>query len=134
MVVPPVVDAQHTEEQEKISRLEVHSDNPLETHDETHHPHAERHEFVKRGGHTSEMDLGDYVIAGVFRSEPNAKHYSEGLQKMGFQDIDYGFLTNKGLWYVHISGSNDINEARVMRDKFRKLRVFRDSWLLTVHE
>lgn len=130
----PVLDAQHHEEQEKISRLTVHADNPMETHDETHHPHAERHEFVKRGGHHAEMDLGDYVIAGVFRSEANAKHYSEGLQKMGFPDIDYGYLTANQLWYVHISGSNDINEARKRRDEFRKLRVFRDAWLLTVHE
>ncbi len=134
VVVPPVVDTQHTEEQEKISRLEVHADNPMETHDETHHPHAERHEFVKRGGHSAEMDLGDYIIAGVFRSEANAKKYAEGLQKLGFPDIDYGYLTDHQLWYVHISGSNDINEARQKRDEFRKFRVFRDAWLLTVQQ
>lgn len=132
--VAPVLDAQHHEEQEKISRLEVHADNPMETHEETHHPHAERHEFVKQGGHHAEMDLGDYVIAGVFRSEANAKHYAEGLQKLGFPDIDYGYLTEKNLWYVHIAGSDDINEARQRRDQFRKLRVFRDAWLLTVHQ
>lgn len=132
-VVGPVVDAQHLEEQEKIKRLEVHAENPLEEHNQTNHPHAERHEFVKRGGHEAEMDLGDYVIAGVFRSEANAKHYSDGLKKMGFGDIDYGFLTAKQLWYVHIAGSNDIIETRKMRDQFRKLHVFRDSWLLTVH-
>jgi type IX secretion system PorP/SprF family membrane protein len=130
----PVLDAQHHEEQEKISRLELHDDNPMETHDETHHPHAERHEFVKRGGHSEEMNLGHYVIAGVFRSEENAKKYSDGLAKMGFPDIDYGYLTEKNLWYVHINGADDINEARQMRDQFRKLRVFRDAWLLTVHE
>lgn len=130
----PVVDAQHHEEQEKISRLDVHADNPLETHNETHHPHAERHEFVKRGNHTSEMPLGDYIIAGVFRSEENARKYSEGLKKMGFPDIDYGYLSDHKLWYVHISGSDDIEEARKRRDEFRKLRIFRDAWLLTVHE
>lgn len=133
-VAAPVLDAQHHEEQEKISRLEVHADDPMETHDETHHPHAERHEFVKRGVHSEEMNLGHYVIAGVFRSEANAKHYSDGLSKLGFPDIDYGYLTEKNLWYVHINGADDINEARQMRDQFRKLRVFRDAWLLTVHE
>lgn len=138
VVIAPVATAEHAEqpheEQARIGRLTEHADNPMETHDETHHPHAERHEFVKRGEHHAEMDLGDYVIAGVFRSEANAKHYSEGLQKMGFPDIDYGYLTNKQLWYVHIAGSDDINEARQKRDQFRKLRVFRDSWLLTVHQ
>lgn len=135
VVVPVVVapDAQHLEEQEKISRLEAHADNPLETHDETHHPHAERHEFVKRGGHTSEMDLGNYIIAGVFRSEANSKHYSDGLLKMGFKDVDYGYLTEKNLWYVHVEGSDDINKLRTERDELRKLRVFKDAWLLTVH-
>ncbi len=131
-VVPVVVDAQHLEEQEKIKRIELHADNPLEEHNEQGHPHAERHEFVKRGEHHAEMDLGDYVIAGVFRSEAYAKQFNDGLKKMGFSDTDYGYLTNKQLWYVHISESNDINEARAQRDKFRKLRVFRDAWLLTV--
>ena len=129
----PVLDDQHHEEQEKISRLDVHADNPTETHEEVH-PHAERHEFVKRGGHSEEMPLGDYVIAGVFRSEANAKKYAEGLQKLGFPDIDYGYISERDLWYVHLTGSDDIDEARAMRDQFRRLRVFRDAWLLTVHE
>lgn len=133
-VVAPAVDAQHLEEQEKMTRLDVHSDNPLETHDETHHPHAERHEFVKKGTHTSEMDLGNYVIVGVFRVEANAKKYSDGLKKLGFPDVDYGYQSTHGTWYVHIEGSDDINESRAARDKFRKLRIFRDAWLLTVHE
>jgi type IX secretion system PorP/SprF family membrane protein len=133
VVTPPVQDAQHLEEQEKIARLEAHADNPTETHDETHHPHAERHEFVKQGGHHAEMDLGNYIIGGVFRSEANAKHYSDGLLKMGFKDVDYGYLTEKKLWYVHVEGSDDINLLRKERDELRKLRVFRDAWLLTVH-
>lgn len=135
-VVPVVApaDQQHLEEQEKMSRLDVHQDNPLETHEETHHPHAERHEFVKKGTHTSEMDLGNYVIVGVFRVEANAKKYSDGLKKLGFPDVDYGYQSAHGTWYVHIEGSDDINESRAARDKFRKLRIFRDAWLLTVHE
>ena len=134
VVVPVVVDAQHLEEQEKIKRIEMHADNPLEEHNEEGHPHAERHEFVKRGEHHSEMDYGNYVIVGVFRSEIHAKEFNTGINKMGFTDADYGYLTNKKLWYVHISVAEDINEARVQRDKFRKLRVFRDAWLLTVHQ
>ena len=135
--VTPVViapEAQHIEEQEKINRLEVHAEDPLEEHNEVGHPHAERHEFVQRGGHRAEMDIGDYVIVGVFRSEAHSKQFNEGIRKMGFTDCDYGFLTNKGLWYVHIVETNDINEARGQRDKYRKLRLFRDAWLLTVHK
>ncbi len=127
--------SQHKEEQERLKRLEVHAEEPLLEHkdEEGTHPHAERHEFAKRGNHNSEMDLGDYVIAGVFSSEANAKKYSDGLRKLGFKDADYGFLSAHNHWYVHISESNDINVARTDRDKYRKMTIFKESWLLTVH-
>lgn len=126
---------QHKEEQDRLTRLEVHAADPdMEHKDEKGtHPHEERHEFAKRGMHNSEMDLGDYVIAGVFNSEANAKKYSDGLRKLGFKDSDYGFLSAHNHWYVHISESNDINIARTDRDKFRKMTIFKESWLLTVH-
>jgi type IX secretion system PorP/SprF family membrane protein len=127
-------DPQHLEEQEKITRLEQHADNPTEEHNnEVAHPHAERHEFVKKGNHQEEMDYGDYVIVGVFKGRPNAEHYSSGLNKMAFT-TDFGFLTEKSIWYVYIAQTNDINEAKAERDKYRKLRIFRDAWLLTVHK
>jgi len=130
----PVVDPQHVEEQEKIKRLETHADNPTEEHaNEVVHPHAERHEFVKKGTHHEEMDYGDYVIVGVFKARPNAEHFSTGLNKMTFTS-DFGYLTEKNLWYCYIAQATDINEAKAERDKFRKLRIFRDAWLLTVHK
>jgi len=125
---------QHQEEEEKIARLTEHKDNPTEEHNEEGHPHAERHEFVKRGSHVSEMDLGDYVIVGVFKGEANAKHMSDELKKLGFSEVDYGYLSEKAVWYVHIAGSNDIEEARTRRNKYRKMRMFKDAWLLTVHQ
>jgi type IX secretion system PorP/SprF family membrane protein len=125
---------QLAEEQDKIARLSDHKENPTEEHNEEGHPHAERHEFVVRGNHVSEMDLGDYVIVGVFKGEANAKHMSDELKKLGFSEVDYGFLTNKAVWYVHIAGSNDIDEARSKRNKYRKMKMFKDAWLLTVHQ
>jgi type IX secretion system PorP/SprF family membrane protein len=125
---------QHLEEQEKIARLETHADNPTELHNsEVEHPHAERHEFVKKGEHHEEIDYGDYVIVGVFRSRPNAESFNKGLQNMTFA-TDFGFLTEKNLWYVYIAETNDINEAKAARDKYRKMKIFRDAWLLTVHK
>jgi len=127
-------DPQHLEEQEKIKRLEVHADNPTEEHqNEVVHPHAERHEFVKKGNHHEEMDYGDYVIVGVFKGRPNAEHFNTGLTKMSFTS-DFGYLTEKNLWYVYIAATDDINEAKAERDKYRKLKIFRDAWLLTVHK
>jgi type IX secretion system PorP/SprF family membrane protein len=127
--------SQHKEEQDRLKRLEAHAADPdMEHKDEKGiHPHEERHEFAKRGTHNSEMNLGDYVIAGVFNSEANAKKYSDGLRKLGFLDADYGFLSAHNHWYVHISESNDITIARADRDKFRKMAIFKESWLLTVH-
>lgn len=131
----PTYDTAHHEEQARISRLEEHAADPDELHNEGEdaHPHAERHEFVKKGAHKEELDLGNYVVAGVFKTPANAKHFAEGLTKLGFGS-DYGHLTEKNLWYVYISQTDDINVAKADRDKFRKMKIFRDSWLLTVHQ
>jgi type IX secretion system PorP/SprF family membrane protein len=132
--LPPSYDTAHHEEQSRISRLAEHATDPDEHHDEdiTYHPNAERHEFVKRGGHEEELDVSDYVIVGVFKSDSNAEHFAQGLKKMGF-GADFGHLTEKELWYVYIAQTNDINQARAERDKYRKMKIFRDAWLLTVH-
>jgi type IX secretion system PorP/SprF family membrane protein len=124
----------HEEEKEKLQRLNTHAENPTEHHgdDPTIHPHAERHEFVKKGSHQDELEVADYVVGGVFKSDGNAKHFAEGLAKMGFK-ADYGHLTEKNLWYVYLIKTTDIKEARAERDRVRKMRMFRDAWLLTVH-
>jgi type IX secretion system PorP/SprF family membrane protein len=122
------------DETETLRRLEVHAANPTEHHDDhpTAHPNAERHEFVKRGNHKEELDVADYVIGGVFKADANAKHFAEGLVKLGFK-ADYGHLTEKNLWYVYLYQTTDINLARNERDRVRKMKILRDSWLLTVH-
>jgi len=123
----------HEHEQEQIKRLEVHAEDATDHHGEEGHPHAERHEFWKQGDHEKELDVADYVIGGVFRSEANARHFSEGVNKLGFK-THYGHLTEKNLWYVYLIRTTDINEARAERDRVRKMKMFRDSWLLTVHQ
>jgi type IX secretion system PorP/SprF family membrane protein len=124
----------HAEEKEKIARLELHAEDPTAEHNDAPgtHPHGERHEYVKRGNHTSELPIGDFVVAGVFRSEINAKHFADGLIQHGFK-ANFGHLTEKNLWYVHIAHTDNIEAARAARDKYRKMILFRDSWLLTVH-
>jgi type IX secretion system PorP/SprF family membrane protein len=119
-------------EQEQLKRFEVHADNALEHHNEEGHPHAERHEFVKRGNHEKELEVADYVVGGVFKSEPNAKKFSEGLNQLGFQ-THFGHLTEKTLWYVYVIKTDDINAAKAERDRVRKTNILKDAWLLTVH-
>lgn len=96
-------------------------------------PVRERHETFRRGAHSKELANGDYIIAGVFSSEANANRYSNGLLQLGY-GASFGFLTEKQLWYVWIYRSDDIDQARVERDKYRKLRMFKDAWLLTIVE
>jgi hypothetical protein len=92
-----------------------------------------RHETFRKGGHTKEIQTGDYIIAGAFSSEANAIRYANGLKQLGYK-ANNGHLTQKQLWYVYIYQSDDINDARVQRDKYRKLRMFKDAWLMTVVE
>ncbi len=127
---------QQEDEAERLKRLEVHAENPTEHHglENDVHPHAERHEFVKRGEHKNEISAGDYIVVGVFSSEVNAKKFDEGILKLGLNKTDYGFLTVKRLWYVYLESTNDIDKARQDRDKFRKMKMFKDAWLLTVLE
>ncbi|MEO5603241.1 MAG: PorP/SprF family type IX secretion system membrane protein [Cyclobacteriaceae bacterium] len=93
----------------------------------------ERHETVKRGGHAKELAASEYIIAGAFSSEANANRYTNGLLQLGY-NVNFGHLTEKKLWYVYIHQSNDINAAKTERDKYRKLRMFKDAWLLTVQQ
>jgi hypothetical protein len=129
------VNTEHTpeDEQERISRLAVHAQNPTEEHNEESHPNAERHEFATQGSHPKELAVADYVISGVFKEEAHAKHFSDGLKKAGFTS-GYGHLTEKAVWYVYVYQTNDINKAKAERDKVRKLKMLRDSWLLTVQQ
>ena len=127
-----IVEGHHEHEQEQLKRLEIHQEDATDHHNEEGHPHAERHEFVKVGSHEKELDVSDYVIGGVFRSEANAKHFSEGLDLLGF-DTHYGHLTEKNLWYVYVIKTTDINAARAERDRVRKMKILKDAWLLTVH-
>ncbi|HEY5692700.1 MAG TPA: type IX secretion system membrane protein PorP/SprF, partial [Cyclobacteriaceae bacterium] len=122
------------QEEEFLKRLEVHAENADELHGEDFHPNAERHEFVKKGVYSNEMDFGNYVIAGAFNSETIAKTYSEGLKKLEFESAYYGYVSERSIWYVYISKSNDINKSREDRDKYRKMHIFKDAWLLTVQE
>jgi type IX secretion system PorP/SprF family membrane protein len=127
-----VTEHNEQDEKERIARLAAHAEDPDEHHEGGKHPNAERHEFVKKGGHEDELDVADYVITGVFKQEANASHFVGGLNKLGFK-AKYGHLTEKAVWYVYLYQGSDINEARTERDRYRKMKMFRDAWLLTVH-
>lgn len=95
---------------------------------------AMRHEFVQQGKHKNELKLGDYVIAAIFKSEENAKHITEEYHKNGFPEANYGYLSSKNTWYVHLAVFDEIDKAQEARNKHQKQKMFKDAWLLTVHQ
>jgi type IX secretion system PorP/SprF family membrane protein len=91
----------------------------------------ERHETVKRGVNAQELKPGNYVIIGVFGSATNARNLTRQVVESGI-NANYGFLTEKNLWYVHVFDSDDINTTRAERNKHRNDPKFKNAWLLTV--
>jgi hypothetical protein len=90
-----------------------------------------RHETVRRGDGQDELAAGEYVIAGVFKSKANAKHFSDGLRSLDYAPA-YGYGSEKDLWYVYLFKSQDAVKARTQQAKLSKLFLLRDAWLLTV--
>ena len=95
---------------------------------------AQRHEFVKRQNANNEMALGNYTVLAVSTSEANAKQTADEIQKSGYTDIAFGYLTVKKSWYIYVSSGDDVEKARATRDKYSKTERFKDAWILTVHE
>ncbi|HQQ97534.1 MAG TPA: PorP/SprF family type IX secretion system membrane protein [Cyclobacteriaceae bacterium] len=134
----PVVtrpDTTHHEDVKVLQKLTDHAADPLAEHglESDQHENHERHEIVRRGTHHEELDLGDFVVAGVFGKRENAEHFAAELTKLGFKP-DFGYLTSKQRWYVYLFEGENFHEARMERDKYRKLSIFKDAWLLTVTE
>jgi hypothetical protein len=95
-------------------------------------PIPERHEFVQRVRNKNDLPAGTYVIVGAFRSEANSKKYAGELNEMEYGDAHYGYISARSLWYVYLAMSEDIEEARRLRDEFRHGHDFKDAWILTV--
>jgi hypothetical protein len=97
-------------------------------------PQGERHEFVRKGNHSDEMAIADYVVSETTTTEDDAKNQSEKLQQIENVRVGYGYLTQKKLWYVYVKGPTDnIDDTRVLCDRIRHQEKFKNVWLLTVH-
>ncbi len=116
-------------EKSQLAMLEAHARDPNAEHGEIQAQAT--HVTVKRGPHPNELEVGHFVIVGAFKVRANAEKYKSRLMEMSFV-ADFGHLTEKGLWYVYISRTDDIDLARTNRDKYRKMSIFKDAWLLSV--
>ena len=88
---------------------------------------------VQRGGHFLELQAGEYVVVGVFSAFENAELYSDNLFEKGYK-TKFGFITQTKQWYVYLKQNQDIELARIERDKYRKLNLFKRAWVLTVEQ
>ncbi len=132
MDIEPVNEEHEAERKELDKHIEEHGEGK---HDDTHNePINERHDFVKRGNHHEEMELGTYVISGAFQSRANAEHYTNTLKAMGYKSSDFGHLSARNLWYVFIAQENQVDDAKKERDRLQKNKIFSKVWLLTVQE
>jgi hypothetical protein len=94
-----------------------------------------RHETVKRGTHPEELAVSNYVIVGTFKQRVNAARYSRQLRAAGY-DNEFGFVSNKKVYYVFVHHSESADESRSIRNQYREKSDFQfaESWLLTVED
>lgn len=131
----PVVTKEIPKETPKEVQKEIPKETiktaPIETPKEDNGPER----TYKYGGSNNPLELpvGNYVIVGAFGSRDNAINMAKGMVYIGF-NANYGFLTEKNLWYVYVFNDPDINKTRTERDKYRKMTRYRDAWLLTIEK
>lgn len=97
-------------------------------------PENDERVAVKKGSHLLELNIGEYVVVGVFSTFDNAEEYSDELFQMGYHGAQFGYISEKGYWYVFIHKTDDPVESRRVRDEMRKIPLFKDAWVLGVEE
>ena len=75
--------------------------------------------------------LGYYVVLGAFEVYDNAISYSNLLNNKGI-NVDYGYVEDKGLYYVINIHTEDFQEATKIQNQFIKLIDFKDAWVYEV--
>ncbi|MEP2771941.1 MAG: DUF5723 family protein [Fulvivirga sp.] len=89
--------------------------------------------IIQRGSDPNELAVGHYVIVGVFSQIDNARTYSERLKQAGF-DNDFGYVSKRNAYYIHVKTSDNLQEVRQIRDEVRTLDQFQfpDAWVLSM--
>lgn len=94
-------------------------------------PAGVRHETVKSASQANELKPGEYVIAGSFRSQENARQFADGLKELDVR-TNYGFVAETNLWYVYTLRTDDAERARKEQQRVSKIFLLRDAWWLSV--
>jgi type IX secretion system PorP/SprF family membrane protein len=86
---------------------------------------------TRKGGHPFEIDQGHYIVVGAYGVAANAIRTNDKLMAQGYNS-DFGYSSDKKLFYVYILGENTARGARIKRDELRKLPAFSKVWYLLV--
>jgi len=86
---------------------------------------------TKKGNHPFELDRGHYAVVGAFGVVANAIRENDRLLAQGY-NADFGFSSDKKLFYVYIISKSTAEGARMKRDELRKLPAFNKAWYLLV--
>ncbi|MDH5397837.1 MAG: PorP/SprF family type IX secretion system membrane protein [Cyclobacteriaceae bacterium] len=91
-------------------------------------------DVVRRGGHLLEIPAGQYVMVGVFSNYENAEKLSDDLFMRGYHEAKFGYITQRGFWYVYIHKSDDIELSRQVRNSVRGMDLFKEAWVMTIED
>jgi len=94
-------------------------------------PRLEPAVIAKKGNHPFELNTGHYVVVGVFGVFKNAVRFSDKAQAQGY-DTEYGFNSEKKLFYVVLHYADNPEITRQKRDKLRNNSQFSNAWYLLV--
>ena len=111
--------------------MEVAHDDITEISEQDERFTTDKPVVVKKGNHFLELNTSEYVVVGAFSKFENAEKYSDQLFEKGFKAI-FGFVSQKNTWYVHLFETKDSVESRRERDKYRKMSLFKNAWVLTI--
>lgn len=77
------------------------------------------------------FESGYYVVLGAFEVHDNAMLFTEFLNKKGVE-VDYGYVDDRGLYYVYNTHTMDFTQADQLKNQFSKLDEFKDVWVYGV--
>jgi len=81
--------------------------------------------------HPLELKKSNYVVVGSFNVFDNAVRFTRALYERGLR-ADYRYSSKTNRYYVFVSQSKDVDEARAERDRTRQLVGIADAWVLIV--
>jgi type IX secretion system PorP/SprF family membrane protein len=87
--------------------------------------------IARRGYHPFEMEAGHFVVVAAYGEFKNAVRYNDELLAAGY-DSDFGFNTDKKLFYVFVYKGEDSDSTRSKRNEMRNDPKLARAWYLLV--